>query len=90
MVKKGGSALIYGEKITENMKELLEFIIKGIVNKPEEAEIKGDTVKVAAEDMGTVIGREGKIIKSIRELVRVWAVKNNVLANFELLEAERV
>ena len=72
------------------MKELLEFIIKGIVNKPEEAEIKENTVKVAAEDMGTVIGREGKIIKSIRELVRVWAVKNNVPVNFELLEAEGV
>ncbi len=64
------------------MKDTLTFIIKGIVEKPEEVEITEEenqgivnfTIKVATEDMGKVIGKEGKVIKAIRNVMRVPGV----------------
>ncbi|GHV45430.1 UPF0109 protein [Clostridia bacterium] len=60
------------------MKELLEFIAKSLVEKPEEVEVtqtEGETsivleLKVASGDMGKVIGKQGKIAKAIRTVVR--------------------
>lgn len=65
------------------MKKLLEFIISLIVDKPKSVKIKETinenlitfTLSVAPEDMGKVIGREGKIIKALRTLLRVRAMK---------------
>lgn len=64
------------------MKDTLTFIIKGIVDKPEEVEITEEenqgivnfTIKVATEDMGKVIGKEGKVIKAIRNVMRIPGV----------------
>jgi predicted RNA-binding protein YlqC (UPF0109 family) len=60
------------------MKDLLEFIVKSLVSKPEKVKItqedEGEIIrlmfKVDPEDMGLIIGRQGKIIKAIRTLVR--------------------
>ena len=65
------------------MKEILETIVKSLVDNQEAVEIKeveGDKnikfeVKVAEEDMGKIIGRQGKIAQSIRTIMR--AVTNN-------------
>lgn len=64
------------------MKDTLEFILKGIVDKPEEVEVLEEenqgivnfTIKVSPDDMGRVIGKEGKVIKSVRNLMRIPGV----------------
>jgi len=68
------------------MKEFLEFLIKQITSKPEEIEItenrEDDTfiyhIKVSEDDMGIVIGKEGKTIKSLRNLAKAKAIRDNV------------
>lgn len=78
------------------MEELLAYIVKFLVTKPEEIEINsgqneyGETVlklKVAQEDMGRVIGKQGKIIKAIRDLIRVAAVKDGSKVRVELVDS---
>lgn len=67
------------------MKDTLTHIIKGIVDKPEEVEITEEenqgivnfTIKVATDDMGKVIGKEGKVIKAIRNVMRIPGVLQN-------------
>ena len=64
------------------MKDLFEFIVKSLVSQPKEVEIKqeekeGDInldLKVAEEDMGLIIGRQGRIIKAIRNLLKTRAL----------------
>jgi predicted RNA-binding protein YlqC (UPF0109 family) len=77
------------------MKEFLEFLIKGICEKPEEVEVKEVTdegvfiyeVKVADEDMGVVIGKSGKTIRSLRNLAKAKAIKDNVRIQIVLEES---
>lgn len=74
------------------MKELLEIIAKALVNKPEEVvvtESPGErgillTLNVAGEDMGKVIGKQGRIAKSIRSLVKASAIHKNIRVNVEI------
>ena len=66
-------------------KELLEYIVKNLVENKDVVtveEVKNDQklvlkLHVAKEDMGRVIGKEGRIIKSIRELIYAYAMKNH-------------
>lgn len=65
------------------MKELVEFIVKAIVNKPdavvltEEISEGGVLLKlqVDSEDMGRVIGKQGRVVQAMRTLLRVMAAK---------------
>ena len=67
------------------MKQILIDIAKSIVDKPDEVtvveKVSGDTsileLSVAKEDMGKVIGRGGKIAKSIRTVMKAAAIKEN-------------
>ena len=68
------------------MVKLIETIAKSLVDHPEsvivtEKEVKGDSVvielKVAADDMGKVIGRQGRIAKALRTVVKAASVKQN-------------
>lgn len=68
------------------MSEVLEIIAKNLVEKPEEVSVTEETkedgsillkLSVAKEDMGKVIGKHGKIAKSIRSILKVAAIKNN-------------
>ena len=64
------------------MKELLEVIAKNLVDHPEDVvvtEVQGEKslvleLKVAPEDMGKVIGKQGRIAKAIRTVVKAAAV----------------
>ncbi len=68
------------------MKQLLEYVIPNIVNHPEAVEITEENqdglvrllIKVHPEDIGRVIGKSGKVIKAIRQLVRILAIKQGV------------
>lgn len=67
------------------MKQLLETIAKSLVDNPDQvqvAEVTGEQsiileLKVAPEDMGKVIGKQGRIAKAIRTVVKAAAVKEN-------------
>lgn len=70
------------------MKELLEHIVQAIVNNPEEVSVEEKesvdfpgltilTVDVAEEDKGIVIGRRGRTINAIRDLVTINAIRND-------------
>ena len=77
------------------MKDLLTVIVKNIVKHPDDVSIK-DTVgqegeidlelRVSPEDMGLVIGNGGKVIKSIRNLLRTKAILENKRVNLLLAE----
>ena len=65
------------------MKELLEFLIKSLVENPKKVKIEPSSeageeifkITVAAEDMGRVIGKGGQIIRALRTLARTAALK---------------
>ena len=67
------------------MKELVEVIAKALVDNPEEVVVteseKEDEIvielKVAAADMGKVIGKQGRIAKAIRSVVKAAASKED-------------
>ncbi|MBQ6376584.1 MAG: KH domain-containing protein [Lachnospiraceae bacterium] len=67
------------------MKELVEVIAKALVEFPDqvtvtEREENGETIvelKVAPSDMGKVIGRQGRIAKAIRAVVKAASTKND-------------
>ncbi len=77
-------------------KELLEYIIKNLVTSPDQVEItetQGDSrtilkVKVAKEDMGRVIGKEGRIIRSIREIIYAYAMKDSKKVSVDVEETK--
>ena len=79
-----GDDLLF-EDLTPEQKEILETIIKNLVDNPEAVEIKEVEnektitfeVKAAEEDMGKIIGRQGKIAQSIRTVMKAVAGKKN-------------
>lgn len=74
------------------MKDLVEVIAKSLVDNPdevvvtEEAEGKNITVKlhVAPSDMGKVIGKQGRIAKAIRAVVKAASSKDNLRVDVEI------
>lgn len=66
------------------MKEFVEYIVKHLVDKPGEiiiSEIIGEKtivyeLKVAQDDIGSVIGRKGRIVRSIQTLLNAASAKN--------------
>ena len=74
------------------MKELLTYIAQSLVEHPEavsvtEFESAGETVlelRVAPEDMGKVIGRQGRIAKEIRALMRSVAQRQGKKVSVEI------
>jgi len=78
------------------MKNTLEYIVKLIVDKPDEVSISESEVEdttvfsisVSPEDMGKVIGKNGKIIHAIRNIMKVAAIKEQKRIRVELLESK--
>ena len=76
------------------MKKALEYIVTQIVDDPKKVEIsegeKNDminfSIKVAAEDMGKIIGKNGKVIRAIRNVIKISAIKQNKKINIALTE----
>jgi uncharacterized protein len=67
------------------MKELVRLLAQQLVNNPDAVEVKetrGDAtalleLRVAKEDLGRVIGREGRTVKSIRTILNAVAARNS-------------
>lgn len=76
------------------MKEILELIIKNLVTDTESVsinEITGEKsivieVKVAEADMGKVIGKQGRIAKAIREIIKAVASKEQKRVTVEFID----
>lgn len=76
------------------MKELIEFIAKKMVEHPDDVQVRlveGEEgqnfeLQVNPEDMGRIIGKNGRTAKAIRTLVSSAAAKSNVYANLEIVE----
>lgn len=75
-------------------KEFVEYIVKSLVDNKEQVEITEENtqdttvikVKVASEDMGRIIGKEGRIIKGIREIVRAYSAREHKKVSIDIVE----
>ena len=76
------------------MVELLLYLAKSLVNKPEEVqvkEIKGEKsitleLVVSSNDFGRIIGKEGRTIKAIRNIINAASVKQEKKVTVKLME----
>ena len=76
------------------MKELLTYIIQSLVENPDEVSVterkaEGETVfevRVAEGDMGKVIGRQGRIVKEIRVLMKAVAQSKGKKVSVEIMD----
>jgi predicted RNA-binding protein YlqC (UPF0109 family) len=75
------------------MQELVEFLAKGLVDKPEEVRVErvereGAVVlelHVAPDDVGKVIGRQGRTARALRTVVRASGARSNERALLEIV-----
>ncbi len=74
----------------------MEYIIKSIVDNPEDVEIDREvdemgvllSLRVHSDDMGQVIGRNGSTARAIRTLVRIVGLKSHARVNLKIEEPE--
>ena len=76
------------------MKELLEIVAKGLVENPDAVEVTVDEpneedvvvyhLHVGPDDMGRVIGKQGRIAKAIRTVIRAAAVRKDVKVQVDI------
>ncbi len=77
-------------------KEFLEYVVKALVENPNDVKIDRTvdemgvliTLTVNSADMGKIIGRQGNTAKAIRTLLRVIGMKNNARVNLKINEPE--
>ncbi len=75
------------------LKELIEILAKSLVDNPESVVVNEKTDKdnidleliVASEDMGKVIGKQGRIAKAIRTVLKAASTKENKRATLEII-----
>lgn len=77
-------------------KEFVEYIVKSIVDNPDDVKVERTIdemgvllmLDVNAKDMGMVIGRDGATAKALRTLLRVVGARNNARVNLKINEPE--
>ncbi len=77
-------------------KEFLEYTVKAIVDHPDDVRVERKidemgvllTLRVNAQDMGQVVGRQGGTAKAIRTLLRIVGIKSNARVNLKIEEPE--
>jgi uncharacterized protein len=78
------------------MKELVQYLARSLVNNPDAVEVKeteGEAasvleLKVAKEDLGRIIGKQGRTAKSIRTLLNAAASRTNRKVVLEIVEEQ--
>ena len=76
--------------------QLLEYIVKAMVDNPDDVTVERRvdemgvllTLKVNAEDMGQIVGRQGSTARAIRTLVRIAGLKAHARVNLKIEEPE--
>jgi predicted RNA-binding protein YlqC (UPF0109 family) len=77
------------------MKELIEYIVKELVDKPEKVKVEQNTtdkntfelkIEVDRNDIGKVVGKQGKNINALRIILTAAAAKNHHRATLQVLE----
>ena len=76
------------------MKELVQYLAKSLVNNPDAVEVAESEVedtavfelKVAKDDLGRIIGKQGRTARSIRTILNATASKTNRKVVLEILE----
>jgi len=76
------------------MKELIKFIAKALVDKPDQVEVtevEGERtsvleLKVAKEDLGKIIGKQGRTARAIRTILAAASAKINKRVELEIME----
>ena len=79
------------------MKPLVEYIVRALVDKPEAVELRTTPsdgsvlyeVKVAPEDIGKVIGRDGRTVNALRTVLAAAAQKKGEKARLEIIDDKR-
>jgi predicted RNA-binding protein YlqC (UPF0109 family) len=80
----------------ERDQEFVEFVAKTLVEKPDAVKVNRTVdemgvlleLSVDKEDMGVIIGKEGRTAKAIRTLLRVLGAKNDARVNLKVVEPE--
>ena len=86
----GGSA----EDLPRDVRSLCEYLVRGLVDDPESVEVldeQRDTgrvllVRVAPDDRGKVIGRQGRIVRSLRSVIRAGGIRSGSSIHVEIEE----
>ena len=76
------------------MKDLLNFILENIVQKKDDIKITENKIdnivniklNVNKDDIGIVIGKNGKVIKSIRTLLKIYSIKSDQRVYLDVVE----
>lgn len=76
------------------MKDTLQYLATQIVDHPDDVSVTETTdnekttltLKVNSEDMGKIIGKQGRIIRALRDLIKIIATKRNSYVNIVLAE----
>lgn len=77
--------------------EFVQYIVQSIVDNPKDVKVTRTvdemgvllTVDVNTEDVGSVVGRQGQTIKSLRLLTRILGAKNKSRVNIKLIQPDR-
>ncbi len=80
--------------MTERGKEFIDYVVKAIVQFPDDVEVTQTTdnlgvlitLKVNKDDMGKIIGKSGQTAKSLRILLRMMGAKTNERFNLKIIE----
>jgi predicted RNA-binding protein YlqC (UPF0109 family) len=83
----------YFEELEPDLKGLIEYVAKALVDKP--ADVKVDAVQdgnttvyeleVGEEDVGKVIGRQGRVVRGLRALVKAAATRKGVRVDLDVV-----
>ena len=76
------------------MVELVEYIAKSLVSNPDQVKVKAENkdneiniyLTVAEEDMGKIIGEQGRIAKAIRAILNAISLRENIKVNLQIEE----
>lgn len=76
------------------LKELLEYLAKALVDNPDDVRVESTETEttvvlelnVAKEDIGKVIGKQGRIARALRTVIKASAVKNGKRAIVEIVD----
>jgi hypothetical protein len=80
------------------MKDTLQFIVTSIVDQPEDVIIDEENnesgltnfiITANKEDIGKIIGKNGKIIRAIRNIMKIKAMKQDIRINISIADSEK-